>query len=426
MSAGASPGESARVRAGESLAGPRDAASSNHLPPPELVLVRYGELALKGGNRQQFESALCRNIARQTRGLARVQLERRQGRLLVIPTERVEEVARRLQEVFGIKSVSPVWRCSADPEAIVELARAVLFDALAGIPEGAKVRFRVETKRADKTFPVSSHEFDRRVAERVLSGLTNIKVDLDEAELTLGIDIREEGTYVFARRYPGPGGLPVGTQGRGLCLLSGGIDSPVAAWMAMKRGLSMSFVTFHSYPYIGEASKRKVIDLVRELARWQTSSRLYVVPFAEIQVAIRDTAPESYRTILYRRMMQRIATRIANAYGLTALVTGESLGQVASQTLENMTCIGAASGLFLLRPVVGFDKDEIIATARRIGTFDISNRQEPDCCTVFMPQRPVIRGKLAICEGVESELDVEGLLERALAGVEKFDVEPEV
>jgi len=393
------------------------------LPPPELVLVRYGELALKGGNRRQFEDRLAQNIKYAVRSITPVQVERRRGRLVVAPERRTEEVAFRLQEVFGIKSVSPAWGAPSDPEAIARCARPVLVDALAALPPDRAVAFRVHTTRGDKAFPLTSTELDRFVAERVMPGLGNLRVRLDDPELTLGIDVRAERTYVFVRRLAGPGGLPVGSLGRGLCLLSGGIDSPVAAWMSMKRGLHVDFVTFHSYPYVGDASKRKVVDVARILARWQQpESRLHVVPFAEIQTAIRDTAPESYRTVLYRRMMQRIAARIAEERRLSTLITGESLGQVASQTLENIRCIEAASPAQVLRPLIGFDKEETIAIARRIGTFEVSARQEPDCCTVFMPERPVLRGRVEACEAAEARLDLPALLDRTCTGIETVEV----
>jgi thiamine biosynthesis protein ThiI len=387
------------------------------------VLVRYGEIALKGGNRSQFESALVRNMRGALRSITPVEVERRQGRFVIAPQRRAHDVARRLQDVFGIKSVSPAWGTRSDRDAITDLARRVLLDALSRFPAERMVTLRVESKRADKSFPMTSTELDRYVGERVLAGLSRVRVKLDDPELTVGIDVREEKTYVFAERLPGPGGLPVGTLGRALCLLSGGIDSPVAAWLAMKRGLATSFVTFHSYPYIGDAAKLKVLELARALARYQPKSRLYIVPFADIQTAVRDRAPESYRTVFYRRMMQRIASRIAQRFELGVLITGDCLGQVASQTLENMSCIGAAAELPVLRPLITYDKDETIALARKIGTFDISNRQEPDCCTLFMPAHPVIRGRLEICTAVEAEMDIDALVERALADVEMHDIE---
>jgi thiamine biosynthesis protein ThiI len=269
---------------------------------------------------------------------------------------------------------------------------------------------------------MTSSELERYVADRVLPEDGSVAVELEAPMLELGIDVRPEHAFVFAERLPGPGGLPVGTLGRTLCLISGGIDSPVAAWMTMKRGAEVAFVTFHSAPYVGEPSVRKVEDLVRVLARWQPRTRLFVAPFGPVQEAIRDAAPEGYRTVLYRRMMQRIAARLAAGTGAGALVTGESLGQVASQTLENLTCIEAAADLPVLRPLVAFDKQETIALARRIGTFELSCLPEPDCCTVFMPRRPVIRGRPEVCLEIESGYDVQGLTDAAVERVEVRDL----
>jgi thiamine biosynthesis protein ThiI len=393
------------------------------LGPPERVVVRYGELALKGGNRANFERALVRNLKDALKPIAAVTVERQRGRLLVTPQSRAEEVAARAARVFGVKSVSPAWGSDPEPEAIALLARAVFLDALAQLPPGSERTMRVRSKRADKRFPMTSVEFDRWLGERVLAGIEDVRVRLDEPAIELGVELRPEGVNVFARRIGGPGGLPVGTQGRGLCLLSGGIDSPVAAWMSMKRGLAVGFVGFHSWPYIGEASKQKVIALATALTSWQSHARLYVVPFAPIQLAIREHAPEAYRTILYRRMMQRIASRIAERDGFDVLITGESLGQVASQTLDNLRCIELAASRAVLRPLIALDKDEIIASARRIGTFELSNVQEPDCCTVFMPAHPVIHGEPALCERAEAELALEALVATALAEVEILRIE---
>ena len=389
---------------------------------PDVVLVRYGEIGLKGKNRSMFERALVRNIRAALRPISKVEVERVRGRIAVFPQRRGEAVARRLQDVFGITSVSPAWGVEATPEAIAAAAGPLFEEALADFPPG-EVTFRVRTSRADKRFPLRSIELDRYVADRVLTGAERVVVKLDRPMLELGIDVRPERAYLFASRLPGPGGLPVGTLGRGICLISGGIDSPVAAWMAMKRGCEVAYVTFHSYPYIGEPSKKKVVDLVRVLARYQPRSRLYVAPFTEVQEAIRDGGPEGYRTVLYRRMMHRIASGLARREGAGCLITGESMGQVASQTLENLTCIGAAAEFPVIRPLIAFDKQEAVDRAKRIGTFDISCIQEPDCCTVFMPRRPIIRGRLEVCEEAEKTLDVKGLVQRALEGVEVVDVE---
>lgn len=390
---------------------------------PDLVLVRYGELALKGGNRGEFEKRLVANMRRALAGLTPATFTRERGRVVVRPEGRVEAAARRLQDVFGISSISPARGVPGEREAILSAARTALAEAVAELPPGRSTTFRVSVRRADKSFPIPSAPFERIVADHVLGDHPQLVVRMQEPELALEVDIRPEGSYVFARRLPGPGGLPVGSLGRVLCLISGGFDSPVAAWMSMKRGAEVVFTTFHSPPFIGDAARKKVIDLVRVLTRFQPRCVLHVVPFAEVQTAVRDAGQEGYRTVLYRRMMQRISTRIARGERAQALVTGESLGQVASQTLENLTCIGAAAGLPVLRPLIGFDKQETITLARRIGTHDLSALQEPDCCTLFMPERPVIRGRLAECEAIESGLDLEALTSAALARSERLVIE---
>jgi tRNA uracil 4-sulfurtransferase len=390
---------------------------------PEMVLVRYGELALKGKNRGSFEQALIRNIRAACANISNTRVERKWGRLAVFAERRVAEIAVRCRDVFGIKSVSPAWGCEAEKEAIAKLARFVLEQELATRPKGRELTFRVQTSRADKSFPMTSVELDRFIADRILPGIGDMKIDLVNAELRLGIEVRPERTYVFVSRLPGLGGLPLGTLGRAMCLISGGIDSPVAAWLAMKRGCRVSFVTYHSHPYIGDASKKKVIDLVRRLARYQDGCRLFVVPFTEIQTSIRDGAPEPYRTVLYRRMMQRLASHLARRDRCKILLTGESMGQVASQTLENITCIEAAAGLPVLRPLITYDKEEAIALARDIGTYDLSILPEPDCCTLFMPTAPIIHGRVDVCEEAEKGLEVDRLVTTALEGTEVFDVE---
>ncbi len=394
---------------------------------PDAVLVRYGELALKGGNRGMFERALVQNIRRALKPIARARVELRQGRIAIFPEGRTRQVARRVQDVFGIKTVSPAWRVPTEVEPILAMAGRVLDDAMASRPTDRPTTFRVRTRRADKRFPHTSTEFDCMVADHILPDpvARNVRIQLKDPELELGIELRDRETWLFCERLPGHGGLPVGTLGRVLTLLSGGIDSPVAAWMAMKRGCRVSYITYHSYPYIGEPSKKKVLDLARSLARWQQRARLYVTPFTEVQETIRDSAPEGYRTVLYRRMMQRIAAVVSRRDGYAALVTGESMGQVASQTLENMTCIGAASSMPVLRPLVAFDKEETIDIARKIGTFDLSAIPEPDCCTVFQPKSPVIHGRLEECLAAEAQFDVEGLVQRAIEGLEVITVEEE-
>ena len=391
--------------------------------PPELLLLRYGELTLKGKNRNLFEEALARNVRQALSEISKARVVRQRGRMSVRVDERVEEAALRLQSVFGLSSLSPAWGCEQDVEAIQALALEVLTDALEPLPREQRLSFRIHTSRGDKRFPLTSPQLDRAVADHVLPHLGDrLEVQLTRPELELGIDVREERVYVFARRLPCAGGLPVGTMGRGVCLLSGGIDSPVAAWKAMKRGLRVAFLSFLSPPYIGDASRRKLVRLVKSIARWQPRNHLYLLPFTEIQTAIRDSAPEGYRTVLYRRAMQRLGGLVAQREKAGCLITGESLGQVASQTLENLTCIGAAGELPVLRPLIANDKQETIEIAQRIGSFETSILPEPDCCTVFQPAKPVIRGRIADCEAAEAALPMNELLLRAFDGLEKLEV----
>lgn len=387
-------------------------------PEPSRVLVRYGEVALKGANRASFERTLARNLRAAAREVSPARTERRGGRILVLPTGRAEAVARRLTRVFGVKSVSPVWSATADAEGLEELAAAVFAPAAEELPRPGT--FRVRTRRADKTFPVRSEDLDRRIGARLGAEHPDLTVRLDRPDLELGIEVRRDGAYVFVQRWPGPGGLPVGSLGRALCLLSGGIDSPVAAWLAMKRGLEVGFLTFHSARWVGQGALKKVQDLVRVLAPWQPTSRLVVAPFDGIQEAVRDGAPERYRTVLQRRSMLRVAQALARRHEAGAVVCGDSLGQVASQTLENIACVDQAAEIPVLRPLIAHDKEETIALARRLGTLDVSLIDEPDCCTVFQPVHPALRARVFDCERLERDLDLASLEQRCLAEVESW------
>lgn len=391
----------------------------------EVVLARYGELWLKGKNRREFERALMRNVRAALSALdPEVVVEREHGLLVVHPTRRVGEVALRMQDVFGCSSLSIARAVPSEPEQLASVAREVLSEALDKQAQGRQIRFRVSTKRSDKRFPMTSQELNRFVAERLPAALAaRVIVDLDEPELELSLHVRTRTSYVFAERLSGAGGLPVSSVGRVIVLLSGGIDSPVAAWMAMKRGCTAVLLSFHSYPWVGAGFERKVERLAQLLARFQPRTRLVFAPLAEIQVAIRDTAPPPYRTILYRRMMQRVAGRLARAERAGAVVTGESLGQVASQTLPNLSLIEAACDLTVLRPLIGLDKSEIIARAQRIGTFATSIEREPDCCTVFQPEHPVIHGRVTECVAAEAGLDVEGLVTRSFEARRTLEIE---
>lgn len=390
----------------------------------EVVLCRFGELWLKGKNRGEFERVLVRNTRA---ALAEIdpdaKVEREHGLVIVRPTRRAAEAARRLREVFGYSSISLARGCASTPPAIAALGAEVFREALEAYPRERVVTFRVKTQRADKRFPLTSPELDVLVAEAIPAELVpRIKVDLGHAELVLGIHVRKEASYVYVGRESGAGGLPTGSIGRAVALLSGGIDSPVAAWMAMKRGCEVVLLSFHSYPWVGAGFERKVERLAKVLSRYQARTRLVFLPLAEIQQVVKDETPPAYRTVLYRRMMQRLANRVAREERALAVVTGESLGQVASQTLENLTCIEEAGELPVLRPLIAFDKPETIALAQRIGTFTISIENEPDCCTVFQPERPILRGRVEDCLRAERNLPLEELLGRALAGRRVLDL----
>ncbi|MAB79550.1 MAG: tRNA 4-thiouridine(8) synthase ThiI [Planctomycetes bacterium] len=390
----------------------------------EVLLARYGELWLKGKNRGNFERRLARNVRRALKTVAPgCTVEREHGMLVVRPAQRAREATQRLQEVFGLSSISPARKTMREFEAIAETSLEAMRAALARYPDDAPIPFRVETRRSDKRFHLTSVQLDRQIGECVMAEFgPRLSVNLSKPELVLGINVRAEQVYVFAERIPGAGGLPVGSVGRVVSLFSGGIDSPVASWMAMKRGLEVIFSSFHSYPYVGASFLRKAEKLVRRLTRFQNSALFCATPLTRIQEAIRDGAPKGYRTVLYRRAMQRIATRIAEDEGAGGLVTGECVGQVASQTLENMRCIQDVSDLPVLRPLVAFDKSETIALAKKIGTFELSIEPEPDCCTVFQPQHPILRARIDLCDEVESRLSMEELLAEAYERTERIPI----
>ena len=386
-------------------------------PPVEgqsAILVRYAEIFLKGGNRRNFEERLAANIARALAGLGGHRVERQHGRILVLGPGGPEAL-RRLGGVFGISSYSPATILPPDPERMearaIELGRAAK-DA------GAK-SFRIEARRTDKAFPLTSPEINGRVGRRVQEA-TGLRVDLGSPEATIGIEVGVRRAFVYGETRSGPGGLPVGTGGRALLLLSGGIYSPVAGHLAQKRGLVVTACYFHSFPHTGDGAKEKVLDLARLLAPAQDGMDVLVVPFAKIQERLRDGAPPRLLVIFYRRMMVRIATRLAADVRAQALVTGESLGQVASQTIESLSCIERATPMPILRPLVSFDEQETTAIARRIGTYETSIRPFDDCCSLFVPSHPEIRPKLEAVERVESLLDVDAWTAEAVAGTERI------
>lgn len=372
-------------------------------------LIRYDELALKGKNRIEFEKQLIWNIERKLHHF-HPKIERLWGRIWVkLDESDKEDIEKELSKVFGISSFSPVVRCASTVEEICGRSVELMRDG---------VTFRVSTNRVDKKFPINSQEMNRKVAGVVFQEFPNLKVDLDNPKLDLGIEIRDDQTFLYVEKIQGLSGLPVGTSGRVLTLLSGGIDSPVAAWLMMKRGCDVDFIHFYSYPYVGIQSKEKVIDLAKRITQFQNSGRLFVVPFQKIQEAIHEKCHERFRTLLYRRAMQRISTEVATAHGMQALVTGESLGQVASQTLENIATVSRSTDILILRPLIASNKSETIALAKKIGTYDISIRPFDDCCTVFQPQSPATKSSLKALLLEEELLSLEPLIQETIKGVE--------
>jgi thiamine biosynthesis protein ThiI len=397
-------------------------------PPQSVLLCRYGELFLKSGNRKRFESMLVNNVQAAIAGLPGARVENPHGRILVrVADADAEEAAARVGRVFGLVSLSVARVVAAEETAIGDAAVAAMHAALERWPRartGAPApspSFRVDANRADKSFPVPSMELGSRVGARVVAA-TGLRVDLHAADLHIGVEVTSRGAFVYAGTRAAPGGLPVGVSGRGLLLLSGGIDSPVAGWLAAKRGLALDAIYFHSPPFIGEKSKDKVLTLGRILARWGALRSVTVVPFTDAQKQLRDARAAELAVVLYRRMMMRIADEIADGLGAGALVTGENLGQVASQTVENLTAIEAASRRVILRPLVTYDKVETTDLARRIGTFETSILPFDDCCSLFVPRHPATKARAQDAEKVEADVDVAGLVAAAVAGAERIAV----
>jgi len=381
-------------------------------------VVHYAEVGLKGRNRPRFEDRLRTNLERALAPLGKVRARRLFGRLLVdLPDDTPHAaVAERISRVFGVAYASPATSSAPTLEAITDLV-------LRFVAERKFETFGVRARRVDKSLPFRSQELAIELGTRVREA-TGASVDLETPDLWLELHVLHGEALLLHERFPGPGGLPVGSAGRVLALISGGIDSPVAAWLAMKRGCAVSFAHFHSAPYTSVASQRKVRDAVRELARWQGVSKLWLIPFAELQQALVRDAPAEPRIVLYRRFMIRIAESLAEREGALALVTGDSIGQVSSQTLANLDTINRAATLPVLRPLVGSDKSEIISLAERVGTYEISIEPDEDCCSFLMPRQPATWTRPEVIEAIERGLDVKGLVEATLSRVELERIEP--
>ena len=387
------------------------------------ILVKYGEIAIKGNNRAIFENVLIKNIKHALRDLGKIWIEKEQGRLFIpAPKHDTEDWMERalegLQKVFGIIGICPVEILENDELDTIEeaLIRHIQHEYTG--PHS----FKIECKRANKKYPMTSMEIACEMGSRVLDAFPDCKVDVNHPELYLYVELRNQ-VYVYVKTIPGPGGMPVGTAGKAALLLSGGIDSPVAGWMMAKRGLQLCAVYFHAHPYTTDRAKEKVIELARRVSLYSGKIKLYVVPFTEIQLDIYEKCPHEQLTIIMRRIMMRIAKRIAKQEEAQALITGESLGQVASQTLASLYCTNEVCDLPVFRPVIGFDKQEIIDIAQKIDTFETSILPYEDCCTIFVAKHPVTRPKLEDMKKSEQALtELEEQIARAVEGCEVIEV----
>ena len=388
--------------------------------PQEIFLLKLGEVVLKGQNRQSFEDKLLANVRRRVKNCGSFQCSLRQSTIYVEPQGEdcdMEAAWDACRQVFGIAAVARAVPCEKTVDAIVEAARTYLADAFA-----VAKSFKVESKRADKMFPMNSIQLSQAVGGDLAELFPHVAVDVHTPDLTVFVEIREKYAYVHTPSVPGAGGLPIGMGGRAVSLLSGGIDSPVASWMIAKRGIALEMVHFFSYPYTSEEAKQKVLTLAKLLTPWCGRLTVHVVPFTAIQEELRRKCPEELFTVLMRRFMMRIAEAVAQRCGAGAIVTGECLGQVASQTMEAMRATTAVTTLPILRPVVGMDKEEIVRIARKINTFETSILPYEDCCTVFTPRHPRLRPVLGELEAAEAALDVEGLVKAAVDGIERVQV----
>ncbi len=384
----------------------------------ELILVRYGELGLKGKNRIFFENQLQHNIRQSLLNTGECKIYRTWGRLFVEIVEGEKgEVVSKLKDIFGIASLSPVIKAALDMEDIKEKALALLQEV--HIPGES---FKVESRRANKFFPLKSPEISKEVAEYILNNMDDLPVDVHNPKHTLTVEIRDRDAYIFTDAYVGAGGLPVGATGKGLLLLSGGIDSPVAGYMALKRGVKVEALHFHSFPFTSDRAKEKVLDLCSVLTRYCGKINLHIASFTEIQKAIRQHCPDDWGVIIMRRMMLRIAERTAEKRKAGAIFTGENLGQVASQTMESIATIQEVVNLPILRPLIGFDKREIISLAEKIDTYSISIRPYEDCCTIFVPKHPVTRPKAEMARRFETAFDFEPLIEECVNNLETLRI----
>jgi thiamine biosynthesis protein ThiI len=387
----------------------------------DTVVIRSGELSLKGGNRIYFEKRLMENIKRRTAALGDFKFVRTQGNILLraaapMTPEQTERLTAILKTTFGVANFSFAAWCEKDLDAIGRLA-AQVFN---GRPN---VTFKVESRREDKTYPLTSLQISDEIGGRVLEAVPGLRVDVHNPDITINVSLLHDGARVTADQIAGHAGLPTGVSGKVVVLLSGGIDSPVAAWKLMRRGCQAVFVHCHSYPYVNDASIDKVKRLAKSLAEYQGPTTLYTAPIADAQREIVAKCDESLRVVLYRRLMMRVASAIAEKEGALAVVTGDSVGQVASQTLENLRTVTPACSLPVFRPLIGENKDDIVDVARRIGTLKTSIERQDDCCSLFMPEHPATRATVAQAEAEEAKFEAGRLVAEAVQKSEKIVIE---
>ena len=386
----------------------------------DLLLCKPGEIFLKGLNKHYFEERLVANVKRRLKPIGHFRVTYLQSALYIEAADDAADLDAAydaVRKVFGIATITRAAACEKDKDAITALAKTYLHDAMT-----AARSFKVETKRSDKRFPLTSIQLSQEIGGRLAEAHPGVEVDVHHPDYTVYVEVRDLSAYVHGPAEPGAGGLPTGVGGRAMVLLSGGIDSPVAAYMMAKRGVEVEAVHFFSYPYTSQLAKDKVIELARLVTKYSGRMTVNVVSFTEIQEAIRDNCPEEFFTLIMRRFMMEIAQRIAKGDGCGALITGENLGQVASQTMEAMTVTGAVVDIPIFMPLVGMDKKDIISIAREIGTLDTSILPYEDCCTVFTPKHPKTKPTLGQVVNAEKKLDREALIARALENVEKIKV----
>lgn len=389
----------------------------------EMLLLRFGEITVKGKNRAKFEKAALAHVRSLLRFFPKAEAIHEYGRIYVkLNGQPADRVIASLKNIFGLTSISPVKVVPSNLEEIV----ATAVDFVKKLPQEEHTTFKVHARRVFKGFPHSSHEMNHLVGGPVLSACPQLKVDVHHPDIELRVEIREHVTYLFFEVIPAAGGFPRGTNGKAMLLLSGGIDSPVAGYSAMRRGLEIECVHFHSYPFTSKKAEEKVLDLAQVLSGFTGRIKVHLVPFTDIQTALAKSGQDNLIITLMRRSMLRIATKLAEKNGALALVTGDSLGQVASQTLASMNVIGKVTDLPLLRPLVMTDKEDIITLAKKIGTYDLSILPYEDCCTLFVPKSPSTNPNLRIIENIENGLtELENMIDAAVQGTETVIVKPD-